>query len=73
MPAQPPLLPCTGEEPWLQAALLLMAERSGPGVSDWAQYVASLPEQTGSPLQWSESARSELVGTQAGGMLDSYR
>lgn len=50
-------------EPWLQLALLLLAERSNPG-SKLQPYISSLPSQLDSPLFWSDEELRLLQGTQ---------
>lgn len=50
-------------EPWLQLALLLIAERSNPG-SKMQPYISSLPTQMNSPLFWTDEELRMLQGTQ---------
>eukprot|EP00878_Enallax_costatus_P013966 GHUV01014605.1.p1 GENE.GHUV01014605.1~~GHUV01014605.1.p1 ORF type:complete len:347 (+),score=91.08 GHUV01014605.1:276-1316(+) len=50
-------------EPWLQLALVLLAERAAPG-SRLRSYISSLPSQLDSPVFWSEKELQLLQGTQ---------
>eukprot|EP00198_Chlamydomonas_reinhardtii_P008531 XP_001697868.1 rubisco large subunit N-methyltransferase [Chlamydomonas reinhardtii] len=61
-----------GLEPWLQLALVLVAERFGSAKSELAGYASSLPEDLGTPLLWSEEETRALAGTQVAGTLNSY-
>ncbi|PRW51051.1 fructose-bisphosphate aldolase-lysine N- chloroplastic [Chlorella sorokiniana] len=54
-----------GLEPWLAVALFLLHERAKGAASRWAPYLAALPADSGSPLQWSEEDLKELQGSQA--------
>jgi [ribulose-bisphosphate carboxylase]-lysine N-methyltransferase len=65
----------TGLEPWLQLALLLLAERSQPGGSSkLGPYLAAAADSSStlmrSPLFWSEDELQLLQGTQ---LLESVR
>jgi len=53
-----------GFEPWLQIALILLAEKFGSGKSEWAAFISSLPEQLDSPLFWNEEQLGMIKGTQ---------
>ncbi|KAG2485714.1 hypothetical protein HYH03_015598 [Edaphochlamys debaryana] len=59
-------------EPWLQLALQLVADRWGSNKSELAAYAASLPEDLGTPLLWSEEELQELAGTQVSQSLSGY-
>lgn len=62
-----------GVEPWLALALLLLHERSRGAASRWAAYIASLPQDTGSPVAWGEADLEHLRGTQLLSSVESYR
>lgn len=61
-----------GLEPWLQLALQLVADRFGSPKSDLAPYAASIPEDLGTPLVWSDEELRELQGTQVLQTLSGY-
>lgn len=61
-----------GLEPWLQLALLLLAERGNPG-SSLAPYIASLPSAPDSPLFWSDEELRLLAGTQLLELVQGYK
>lgn len=61
------------QEPWLQAALLLMAERAAGSTSELGPYIAAMPSQGVSPLNWSAEQQEQLAGTQAAATLQGYR
>lgn len=50
---------------WQRLALCLMLAKDSPGDSLFEQYARSLPEETDSPLFWSEEERGFLAGSQA--------
>lgn len=60
-------------EPWLAIALFLLAERAKGAASAWAPYIAGLPADSGSPVQWGEADLAELAGTQALQTAQAYR
>lgn len=60
-------------EPWLALALFLLAERSKGPASRWAPYLAALPADSGSPVQWAEADLAELAGSQALQTAQAYR
>ena len=72
----PPLLACLWYrrlEPWLALALFLLHERAKGGASRWAAYLAALPADSGSPVQWGEEDLAELAGSQLLGTVQGYR
>lgn len=60
-------------EPWLAVALFLLHERAKGGASRWAPYLAALPADSGSPVQWGEEDLAELRGSQALQTAMAYR
>lgn len=60
-------------EPWLAIALFLLHERAKGAASRWAGYVAALPADSGSPVQWGEEELAELAGSQLLGTVQGYR
>jgi hypothetical protein len=60
-------------EPWLAIALFLLHERAKGGASRWAAYLAALPADSGSPVQWEEADLAELAGSQLLGTVQGYR
>lgn len=60
-------------EPWLAIALLLLHERAKGAASAWAPYLAALPADSGSLVQWSEEELAELSGSQALQTAQGYR
>ncbi|KAL4444028.1 hypothetical protein ABPG75_011765 [Micractinium tetrahymenae] len=62
-----------GLEPWLAIALFLLHERAKGGASRWAAYLAALPADSGSPVQWGQEELAELAGSQLLGTVQGYR
>ncbi|KAI7846455.1 hypothetical protein COHA_000066 [Chlorella ohadii] len=62
-----------GLEPWLAVALFLLHERAKGAASRWAPYLAALPADSGSPVQWGEEDLKELQGSQALQTAMAYR
>lgn len=60
-------------EPWLAVALFLLHERAKGPASRWAPYLAALPADAGSPVQWGEEDLQELQGSQALQTAMAYR
>lgn len=60
-------------EPWLAIALFLLHERSKGAASRWSAYLAALPADSGSPVQWGEEDLAELAGSQLLGTVQGYR
>lgn len=54
-------------------ALFLLHERAKGASSRWAPYLAALPADSGSPVQWSEEDLKELQGSQALQTAMAYR
>ncbi|EFN56770.1 hypothetical protein CHLNCDRAFT_8187, partial [Chlorella variabilis] len=63
----------TGLESWLAIALFLLHERAMGNASRWAPYIALLPADSGSPVQWEEADLAELQGSQVLGTVQGYR
>ncbi len=57
----------------LQLALFLVAERAKGADSEWAGYLASLPDQPESPLFWTPDQMVLLDGTQLQQSVEGYR
>ena len=57
----------------LQLALFLVAERAKGADSEWAGYLASLPDQPESPLFWTPRQLELLDGTQLLQSIEGYR
>jgi len=57
----------------LQLALFLVAEKAKGAGSQWAGYLASLPDRPQSPLFWTAEQLVLLDGTQLQQSLDGYR
>ncbi len=54
-------------------ALFLLHERAKGAASRWAPYIAALPADSGSPVQWSEEELKDLQGSQALQTAMAYR
>ena len=73
-PVPPHLTPPSHRlESWLAIALFLLHERAMGNASRWAPYIALLPADSGSPVQWEEADLAELQGSQVLGTVQGYR
>ncbi len=66
------LAAAAGLEPWLQLALVLVADRFAGAKSELSGYAEALPEDLGTPLLWSDAELAELQGTQVLQTLTGY-
>lgn len=53
-----------GLTPWVSIALFLLREKAMGADSSWRPYLDILPEETDSPIFWSEEELSQIQGTQ---------